>query len=112
MATMFRTEKQEKKNCKGCALARTANLVGDTWSLLILRDLMEGPKRFGDLETSLSGVSSRTLCKKLLFLEENSIVGRREFSEKPPRVEYELTKKGLEFSGVIEAMRKYGEKYL
>lgn len=109
---MFRTEKQQKKNCRTCPLARTADLVGDTWSLLILRDLMEGPKRFGDLESSLSGVSSRTLCKKLEYLEENAIINRQEFSEKPPRVMYRLTKKGLEFNSVIEAMRTYGEKYL
>lgn len=109
---MFRTERQHKKHCKNCPLARTADIAGDTWSLLILRDLMEGPKRFSDLESSLTGVSSRTLVKKLQFLEDRAIVSRQEFHEKPPRVEYELTKKGHEFNSVIDAMKRYGEKHL
>lgn len=109
---MFRTPQQLKKNCRGCALARTADITGDTWSLLIIRDLMSGSKRFGDLESSLAGVSSRTLVKKLKFLEDHSIICRKQFREMPPRVEYGLTKNGKELNGIIEAMRKYGEKYL
>ena len=109
---MFRTKKQKHTNCADCPVARTADLVGDTWSLMNVRDLLSGPKRYGELATSLSGVSSRTLSKKLLYLEDRGMIDRLEFKEKPPRVEYQLTKKGQEFHGVIEAMRKYGEKYL
>ncbi|MBU6231189.1 MAG: helix-turn-helix transcriptional regulator [Patescibacteria group bacterium] len=109
---MFRTRSQRRKNCWECPVARTADLVGDTWSILIVRDLLRGPKRFTDLQDSLSGVSSRTLAKKLQFLESQSLLARRAFAEKPPRVEYRLTAKGREFSGIISAMRRYGERYL
>jgi DNA-binding HxlR family transcriptional regulator len=109
---MFRNKKQQKKHTSECAVARVADLVGDTWSILILRDLCDGAKRFGDLASSLSGVSTRTLTKKLQLLESHSIVRRIAYSEKPPRVEYQLTKKGLEFNKIINAMRSYGKKYL
>src|ERR1035437_4023296 len=109
---MFRTKKQQKELCTSCPIARVANLIGDTWSLLIIRDLEHGTKRFGELETSLIGVSSRTLTKKLQFLEKNKIIARKQYSEKPPRVEYTLTPNGKKFHEIIEAMRSYGEKYL
>jgi DNA-binding HxlR family transcriptional regulator len=109
---MFRTKEQRKELCTSCPVAKVANLIGDTWSLLIIRDLENGARRFGELESSLSGVSSRTLTKKLQFLEENKIVERKEYSEKPPRVEYALTANGKKFHEIIDAMRTYGEKYL
>lgn len=109
---MFRTKKQRAKLCSACPVAKTADLVGDSWSLLIVRDLLTGSKRFGELESSLSDVSSRTLVNKLSFLEEKGIIKRRAFREKPPRVEYTLTKRGQALYGIAEAMRKYGEKYL
>ncbi len=109
---MFRTEEQKKKLCSGCPIARVANIMGDSNTMLIIRDLLGGPKRFGGLETSLSGVSSRTLTKKLVELVLNGIVKRKEFKEKPPRVLYSLTKKGLGLHGIAKAMMKYGEKYL
>jgi DNA-binding HxlR family transcriptional regulator len=109
---MFRTEEQQKNLCTNCPLARVADVIGDTWSLLIIRDLFTGAKRFGELETSLAGVSSRTLTKKLKFLEERKIISRKKHSEKPPRVEYTLTKSGQKFQKIIDDMRVYGEKYL
>ncbi len=109
---MFRGFRQKEKNCKSCPIARVADVVGDSWSILIIRDLLSGTKRFGDLESSLVGISSRTLTKKLLFLEEEKIISREEFQEKPPRVQYSLTKKGKELHTIVEAMRKYGQKYL
>ncbi len=109
---MFRTKEQEKELCDTCPIAKVANLIGDTWSLLIIRDLEKGTRRFGELETSLAGVSSRTLTKKLQFLEAHKIIERKEYSEKPPRVEYSLTPNGKKFHEIIEAMRAYGEKYL
>ena len=108
---MFRTKAQTKNMCGDCPIARTANLIGDTWSLMIVRDLFDGPKRFGELCISLEGVSSRTLTNKLKFLEEHAIITRTEYSEKPPRVEYALTKKGTELSAIIEDLRKFGEKH-
>lgn len=109
---MLRTEKQVNKICNECPLAKTANIVGDTFTLLIIRDLLSGPKRFGELEKSLVGVSSRTITNKLNYLEENKLVSRKEYSEKPPRVEYTLTTNGKALNKIIETMRKYGEKYM
>lgn len=109
---MLRTEEQVKSICKECPLARTANIVGDTFTILIIRDLMTGPKRFGELESSLSGVSSRTITKKLLFLEDKGLIARKAFNEKPPRVEYSLTKNGKALHKILETMRSYGEKFL
>lgn len=109
---MFRTFAQKKANCTDCPVARVADLVGDSWSILIIRDLLLGSKRFGDLETSLKGVSTRTLTKKLKALEECGMVTRTEFAEKPPHVEYALTKKGMELTDVVEAMRAFGKRHL
>lgn len=109
---MLRTKKQVKNICDQCPLARTANLMGDTFTLLIVRDLLATPKRFGEIEASLPGVSSRTITKKLQFLESKGLVVRHAYSEKPPRVEYSLTKNGRALHKIIDTMRTYGEKYL
>lgn len=109
---MLRTKKQEKNICGPCPIAKTANLMGDTFVLIIIRDLLSKPKRFGDITTSLSGVSSRTIAKKLKFLEDHKLVKRDVYNEKPPRVVYSLTKNGKALHKVIETMRVYGEKYL
>lgn len=108
---MLRTEQQEKVICNSCPLAKTANLLGDTFTLLIIRDLLSRPKRFGDIEVSLAGISSRTITNKLKFLEEKGIIERHSFNEKPPRVEYSLTANGKAASKIIDSMRTYGEKY-
>ena len=112
VAKMLRTKSQVKKICTECPLAKTANIIGDTFTLLIIRDLLNGSKRFGEIETSLAGVSSRTVTNKLKFLEEKGLVNRVEFSEKPPRVEYSLTPNGKSLSTIIDSMRNYGTKFL
>ena len=108
---MIQNEVSAKKICKDCPIARTAQLIGDTWSLLIIRDLFSGSKRFGELASSLAGMSSRTLTKKLQLLESHDIISREKYSEKPPRVEYSLTKKGKELNRLIDDLRLFGEKY-
>ena len=110
-AMSLHTKAQQKKLCAACPIARAADLIGDSWSLLIVRDLLKGPRRFNDLLSSLEGISTRTLTKKLQFMEKNNIALREKFSEKPPRVEYSLTSKGRAFKTIITSMRKYGEKY-
>lgn len=108
---MLRTKAQEDILCKTCPLAKTANLVGDSCVLLIVRDLLSGPKRFSALETSLLGISTRTLTKKLKLLEEKGIV--KKISKKESlHAEYTLTKKGLGLNDITTAMRAYGKKYL
>lgn len=95
-----------------CPIARTAELLGDRWTLLIVRDLMSGSKRFGQLQESLGHVSPKTLSHRLKVLEQADILTRMAFSEIPPRVEYTLTEKGEALSGIIQAMAAFGERYL
>ena len=90
---MFRTTSQHTA-CGDCPIAQTADLIGDSTILLIVRDLAKGPKRFTDLSLSLPSVSSRTLTVKLKVLEEQDVVLKNKFAEFPPRIEYTLTKKG------------------
>jgi len=95
-----------------CPVARTALLLGDLCTLLIVRDLLTGSKRFKDFEASLSPISSRTISKKLKLLEEKNIITRTAFRERPPRVEYTLTKEGKNLHAIINDMRKFGRNYL
>jgi DNA-binding HxlR family transcriptional regulator len=95
-----------------CPVARTLDIVGDRWTILILRDLMlEGPRRFQDLQRSLSRISPNTLSARLRTLEEHGIVGRRLYEQYPPRAEYVLTAKGDELRPVLRMLRRWGEKH-
>lgn len=96
----------------GCPVARTANLIGHRWTPLILRDLSDGSRRFGELQRSLVGISPKTLSERLKRLEESGVVARSSYAEVPPRVEYALTVKGHALLPIIEAMRGYGAAWL
>ena len=96
----------------GCPVARTAELIGNKWTPLIIRDLVKGEKRFSELERSLRGISPKTLSERLKKLEEAHVVRRACFAEVPPRVEYTLTEKGIALLPVIESMRAYGKEWL
>jgi DNA-binding HxlR family transcriptional regulator len=109
---MLKTKAQKKTLCASCPVAKVADILGDSVILLIVRDLLTGPKRFGDLEESLTGISSRTLTLKLKFLDEKKIITRKVFKESPPRVEYSLTTVGKYLQKIIDDMRTYGEKHL
>jgi len=95
-----------------CPIARTAEIIGGKWTLLIIRDLASGVKRFNQLERSLHGISPKTLSERLRSLEEEGIIIRQTFAEVPPRVEYSLTTKGQDLCHVIESMRSYGKRWL
>lgn len=95
-----------------CPVARTAQIISGKWTLLIIRDLVAGIKRFNHLERSLQGISPKTLSERLRSLEEEGIIVRQTFAEMPPRVEYSLTEKGRDLVCVIESMRKYGKQWL
>src|ERR1700740_2181464 len=88
-----------------CPIARTLDIVGDSWTILILRDLVvQGPRRFQDFERSLSGISPNTLSTRLKRLEDHGIVERRFYEQHPPRAEYVLTAKGSELRPVLRAL--------
>jgi DNA-binding HxlR family transcriptional regulator len=95
-----------------CPVLATARIISGKWTLLVLRDLVDGPRRFSELERSLTGISPRTLSIRLRSLEEEGIIQRREFAEMPPRVEYRLTAKGSHLVPIVEAMRHYGSEFL
>ena len=95
-----------------CPIARTAEIISGKWTLLIIRDLASGVKRFNQLERSLHGISPKTMSERLRSLEEEGILTRQTFAEVPPRVEYSLTEKGCDLVGVIESMRNYGKRWL
>lgn len=97
---------------ESCPIARTARLIGDTWILLIVRDLIGGSKRFGELEESLGNISPKTLSQRLKKLEGEQFITRQAYAEIPPRVEYELTEKGRALGKIIKAMREFGELYV
>ncbi len=95
-----------------CPVARTAQIISGKWTLLIIRDLTTGKKRFSELERSLDGISPKTLSERLVALEREGVLSRRTYAEVPPRVEYSLTEKGQALAGVIEEMRHYGREWL
>ena len=92
-------------------MARTLDIIGDRWTILILRDLLtHDSRRFQDLETSLLGISPNTLSARLKNLEEHGIVMRRLYEEHPPRAEYLLTPKGRELGPAMRALQVWGQK--
>jgi DNA-binding HxlR family transcriptional regulator len=95
-----------------CPVCKTAEVVCGKWTLLVIRDLAEGNRRFCELERSLEGISPRTLSLRLRALEEEGIVERHTYPEVPPRVEYALTDKGEALAPLIDDMRAYGMRWL
>ena len=99
------------KKIEDCPVATTINLIGNKWKLLIIRDLLNGTKRFGELRKSLTGISQRVLTENLRSLENDGLIDRKVFAEVPPRVEYSLTKTGLSLQPIIISMAEWGTKY-
>jgi DNA-binding HxlR family transcriptional regulator len=95
-----------------CPIARTLDIIGERWTVLILRDLLRsGPCRFLDLQQSLPGVSPNTLSARLKTLEEHAIIVRKFYEEHPPRAEYSLTEKGRTLGPILKALMDWGQKY-
>ena len=95
-----------------CPIARTLDIVGERWTILILRDLVvSGPRKFQDFERSLAGISPNTLSTRLKRLEEAGIVERRFYEQHPPRAEYVLTEKGNELRPVLKALLDWGRRH-
>ena len=96
-----------------CAIAGTLDLVGDRWSLLIVRDLLfQEELRFADLAAAAEGVPTNTLADRLRRLEECGVVARRPYSDRPPRHQYRLTERGRELAPVLDAMANWGVAHL
>jgi len=95
-----------------CPVARSLEFLGERWTLLIVRDLLMGPRKFQDFSASLRGVAPAVLSHRLKVLETHGIVSRRLYSEHPPRAEYELTDQGLELRPVVRALGIWGARHL
>ncbi len=92
---------------KTCVM-KTIKIIGSKWTILILRELCEGTRRFNELQRSLVGISPKTLSVRLQELEKGGIVKKKVFAEVPLHVEYSLTKKGLSLRDIIEKMNEWG----
>jgi DNA-binding HxlR family transcriptional regulator len=95
-----------------CSVARTGEIVGLKWTLVIVHDLSEGPRRFSELEHACPGISPRTLSERLHTLEREGIVVRHDHQQHPPRVDYQLTDKGRALLPITAEMRRFGHNWL
>ena len=99
------------KNLPACPVETTLTLISDKWKVLILRDLMPGTKRFGELRKSIGHVTQKVLTAQLRQMEESGLLTRKVYAEVPPRVEYSLTPLGRSLQPIMDAMRVWGEQY-
>lgn len=102
---------QQGKELPACPVETTLMLIGDKWKVLILRDLMPGTKRFGELKKSIGTVSQKVLTAQLRDMEKMGLVDRQVYAEVPPRVEYSLTDLGRSLKPILDAMWAWGEDY-
>lgn len=100
-----------KKELPACPVETALFLVGDRWKMLIVRDLLTGTKRFGELKKSLTGISQKVLTHHLRAMEESGLVNREVYAEVPPKVEYSLTDVGRSLKLINDAMWNWGEEY-
>lgn len=102
---------QAAKELPACPVETTLMLIGDKWKVLILRDLMPGTRRFGELKKSIGSVSQKVLTAQLRDMEAKGLVSRKVYAEVPPRVEYSLTDLGRSLKPILDAMGRWGEGY-
>lgn len=100
-----------KTDLPACPIETTLMLISDKWKVLILRDLLGGTKRFGELKRSVTGISQKVLTSNLRDMESNGLLTREVFPEVPPRVEYSLTELGTSLRPILDAMAKWGTDY-
>lgn len=105
------TEQTMKKELPACPVETTLTLIGDKWKVLILRDLLPGTKRFGELRKSIGNVSQKVLTAQLRNMEDNGLVDRHVYAEVPPKVEHSLTNLGQSLKPILDAMQSWGEDY-
>lgn len=105
------SEPRSIKEPPACPVETTLTLIGDKWKVLILRDLLPGTKRFGELKKSVGNVSQKVLTAQLRAMEESGLLTRTVYAEVPPRVEYTLTELGQSLRPILDAMRNWGEDY-
>jgi DNA-binding HxlR family transcriptional regulator len=96
---------------KHCPVARTLDMIGERWTILLLRDFfLHGARRYQDLQESLTGLAPNTLSARLKTLEGHGLIERKLYSEHPPRLEYQLTERGRSLGPIVKALRDWGRK--
>ena len=105
------TESTAKQELPACPVETTLTLISDKWKVLILRDLMNGTLRFGELKKSIGHVTQKVLTAHLRQMEASGLLTRKVYAEVPPRVEYTLTELGYSLKPVMDALWKWGENY-
>lgn len=101
----------EPHELPACPVETTLTLISDRWKVLILRDLMPGTKRFGELKRSIGHVTQKVLTAQLRAMEQSGLLTRKVYAEVPPRVEYTLTDLGYSLKPILDAMQLWGEAY-
>lgn len=104
-------ENTAAKELPACPVETTLTLISDKWKVLILRDLMNGTMRFGELKKSIGHVSQKVLTAQLRQMENSGLLTRKVYAEVPPRVEYTLTDLGRSLNPILDALRTWGEQY-
>lgn len=100
-----------KKELPNCPVETTLLLISDRWKVLILRDLMDGTKRFGQLKKSIGNISQKVLTTNLRSMEDSGLLTRKVYPEVPPKVEYTLTETGYSLKPILDEMKKWGLDY-
>ncbi len=100
-----------EKGLPACPVETTLMLISDRWKVLIIRDLLGGTKRFGELKKSIGNISQKVLTANLRSMEESGLLNRKVYAEVPPRVEYTLTDTGYSLKPVLDAMVAWGTEY-
>lgn len=99
------------KDFPDCPVEMTLKLIGDRWKVLIIRDLLTGTKRFGELKKSVGDISQKVLTSNLRTMESNGLLTRKVYPEVPPKVEYTLTETGYSLKPILDAMKEWGTNY-
>ncbi len=94
-----------------CPVEVTLSLISNKWTILIIRDLLDGIKRFGELKKSLEGVTQKVLTANLRMMEKQGLVHRKVYAQVPPKVEYSLTELGLSLKPILDSLAGWGENY-
>lgn len=102
---------RKKEELPKCPIATTVSLIGSKWKLLIIRNLINRPWRFNELQKSLEGISQKVLTESLRQLVSDGIVYRKDYQTNPPKVEYGMTDLGKELCTVLDSMEAFGKYY-
>lgn len=97
---------------KYCPFIKPTELIGDLWTILIIKNLLDGPQRFNELRDKIPEINARTLSARLKTLVEKGVIDRQQYPQIPPKVEYSLTEIGFGLKPIIEAIEEFGNKFL